>query len=206
MPQELIDSMGMLNRRWGVCGFTSALYALHENSPGQEAGLAGSAEQCTRVAAEIKSFLRYLEAEGNALMLREIESFTSSFDGFSGFKIDDYIRRVDAVAANGQSKAIGNFSLALQPEAVAAYLDLIGFRNARVLPSGDLGQGKNELILGLKDPAGKLQKYGGLAHYVYKKAGRIYSWGLQFTDIAHPDFIKNMGGATAVCVAISPHG
>lgn len=199
MPKEQMNAMGTLNNRWGVCGFTSSLYSLYENSPSLRADLTSSAKQSTRVVAEIKSFLRQLEADGDALMLSQIENFTGSFNGFGGFTIDDYIRRINAVAANGQSYAIGDFSIAMPPAAVASYLQYIGFRNARVLPSGQDGQGKSELVLGLRDPKGQLQMYDGLAHYVYQKGSTIYTWGRQFNSIAE-------AGYSDVCVIISPHG
>lgn len=199
MPREQMNAMGTLNNRWGVCGFTSSLYSLYENSPTLRGDLTDAAKRSTRVIAEIKSFLRQLEADGNALRLKEIEAFTGSFNGYGGFTIADYIRRINAVAANGQSYASGDFSIAMPPEAVAEYLQYIGFRNARVLPSVQDGQGKSELVLGLRDPKGLLQMYDGLAHYVYQKGSTIYTWGRQFASIVD-------AGYSDVCVVISPHG
>jgi hypothetical protein len=206
MSKQQMNAMGTLNNRWGVCGFTSSLYALYENSPSLRAQLTESAKVSTRVIAEIKSFLRQLEADGNAKMLTEIADFTRSFEGFGGFTIAEYIRQIDAVAAKGASYAKGDFSIALPPEAVVAYLRYIGFRNPQVLPTGADLTGKNELVLGLADPTGKLTQYGGLCHYVYQKGSTVYTWGRQFTSVAeagknNPDTV---GWTT--CVVISPHG
>jgi hypothetical protein len=35
-----IDAMGTLNSGWGICGFTSSLYALYQNNPTQRMKLA----------------------------------------------------------------------------------------------------------------------------------------------------------------------
>lgn len=205
MSNQQINAMGTLNNRWGVCGFTSSLYALYENSPALRSELTGAAKLSTRVIAEMKSFLRQLEADGNAKMLTEIADFTRTFEGYSGFTINDYIRRIDAVAAKGMSWAKGDFSIALPPDAVVAYLRYIGFRNPRVLPAGSDLRGKNELILGVNDPSGKLTMYGGLGHYLYQKGSTIYSWGRQFTDIASAG--AQVGMSTwQVCAVVSPHG
>ena len=199
MPKEQINAMGTLNNRWGVCGFTSSLYALYESSPSLRAELTDSAKVSTRVIAEIKSFLRQLEADGDALMLAEIATFTGTFPGFGGFTIAEYIRKINAVAASGASYAQGDFSIAMPPEAVVAYLKYIGFRNARILaPTASL-VGKTELVLGLADPDNKLVSYNGLAHYVYQKGAKIYTWGRQFDSIQDAGF-------TATSVIISPHG
>lgn len=198
MPPEDMNAMGVLNERWGVCGFTSCLYSLYENSPALRSDLTHSAQQRTRLVAEIKSFLKQLEADGNALALQEIENFTGSFDGFKGFTIDEYIRKINAVAARGQSIVVGDFSIAMPPDAVVAYLRYIGLRNARIVAASD-ASAKSELVLGLRDPDGKLQMHGGLAHYVYQKGTTIYSWGKQFPDIG-------AAGFSDVCVYISPNG
>lgn len=199
MPKEQVNAMGTLNNRWGVCGFTSSLYALYEKSPTLRAELTDAAKISTRVIAEIKSFLRQLQADGDSKMLAEIASFTSSFPGYTGFTISDYIRRINAVAAKGASYAKGDFSLAMPPDAVVAYLRYIGFRNAQVLPPSSSSSGKSELLLGLADPKGNLTKYGGLAHYVYQKGAKIYSWARQFNSVADAGF-------STTCVIISPHG
>ena len=81
MAKEQMDAMGTLNNPWGVCGFTSSLYALYENSPTLRGDLTSGAKVSTRVVAEIKSFLIQLEADGNSKTLAEIASFTSYLPG-----------------------------------------------------------------------------------------------------------------------------
>lgn len=100
MPKEQINAMGTLNNRWGVCGFNSSLYALYEHNPRKRADLTSAAKVDTRVAAEIKTFLKMLQAEGNAKLLSDIEAFTRSFGGKrAGFTIAGYIQKIDAEAA-----------------------------------------------------------------------------------------------------------
>ena len=198
--KEQMDAMGTLNNPWGVCGFTSSLYALYENSPTLRGELTSGAKVSTRVVAEIKSFLVQLEADGNSKTLAEIASFTSSFAGFGGFTIADYIRRINAVAAKNQSYAKGDFSIAMPPEAVVAYLKYIGFRNARVVTDAS----KKELVLGVADPGGPLKQYGGLCHYLYKNDPTIYSWARKFPSVEKA--AEFAGKKYTVCAMISPHG
>ena len=190
----------------GVCGFTSALYAFYENNPTLRDELANAAKTSTRVIAEIKSFLVQLQADGDSTMLEAIETFTQSFEGYSGFTISDYIKRINAVAAKGSRDAEDDFSIALPPDAVVAYLRYIGLSNARILPSNTTLSSKNELVLCLSDPTGKLKLYNGLCHYVYQKESTIYSWGRQFDSIEEAGKVIPETTGWSRCVIISPHG
>lgn len=192
MPKEQINAMGTLNNRWGVCGFNSSLYALYEHNPHLRAGLTSAAKIDTRVAAEIKSFLKMLEAEGNAQLLSDIESFTRSFGGqWVGFTIAGYIRTIDVEAAKEggkfKAKMRPDLSIGLPPHAVVAYLrEVTGFPGARVLtePLGGnfvTGSSASEQIVGVRDP--DMELYNGLAHYVYVNHGVVYSWGRQFHSV-----------------------
>ena len=192
MPEN-INAMGTLNNRWGVCGFNSSLYALYEHNPAMRASLTSAAKVDTRVAAEIKTFLRMLQAEGNAKLLSDIETFTQSFGGqWIGFTIDGYIQKIDAEAARDggklKAKIRSNLSIAMPPHAVVAYLQKVaGFPGAKVL-TDPLGGGfvasstAHEQIVGLSRPS--MTSYNGLAHWVYVNNGVVYSWGRQFNSIA----------------------
>lgn len=60
-----ITTMGKTNNDWGVCGFTSSLYSLYTHSPSVKHGaLEKGADSYVRMAAEIKSYLVTLQAEG----------------------------------------------------------------------------------------------------------------------------------------------
>jgi hypothetical protein len=205
MAKEQINAMGTLNNRWGVCGFTGALYALYENSPTLRAELTDAAKISTRVIAEVKAFLVHLQADGDAQMLNEIAAFTRVFPGYEGFTIADYLRKVDAVAANGASYAKGDFSIAMPPDAVAAYLQYIGFRNAQVLQPGLATSGKSELLLGLADPPDSTKPHNNLCHWVYQKGATVYSWGRQFKSV---EDAGQQGGSSgwSTCVTVSPLG
>jgi hypothetical protein len=205
MGEEQMDAMGTLNNRWGVCGFCGALYALYDNSPTLRAELADAAGTGTRAIAEIKGFLLQLQADGNAKMLTEIAGFTRGFPGYAGFTIADYLRKIDAVAATGASDAKGDFSIAMPPDAVAAYLKHIGFRNPRVLKSGPAASGQSELLLGLANPPDSSKPYNNLCHWVYQKSITIYSWGRQFNSVGEAG--QQVGMPTwSTCVTVSPLG
>jgi hypothetical protein len=196
-----IDAIGMLNNRWGVCGFSSALYAFYENSDTlqqDKSKLANSAALDTRFIAEIKGFLKQLEADGDAFTLADIASFTRTFAGYDGFAIAEYIRQIDVVGVTNAPRVWDNFSIAMPPEAVVAYLKYIGFQNPAIVAGTDPDK-RTEALVGLKDKNGKMVRYGGLAHWVYKKGGVYYTWGRQFTkfeDMGYP----------GVCVLIAPNG
>jgi len=192
MPIDEIDAMGTLNNTWGVCGFNSSLYALYTHNPGSRSSLAAAATIDTRIAAEMKGFLRMLQAEGNVTLLNEIEMFTRSFKGTWGaFTIADFIKKIDAEAAKygGQHffKMSPDLSIALPPHAVVAYLQKVaGFPGARVETEPLAGKfvtssTANEQIVGLSKAT--MQSYNGLAHWVYMNNGIVYSWGLQFRGI-----------------------
>ena len=53
---EPMNAMDTHDNNWGVCGFTSALYAFYEHNPTMRVELSGAAKVGTRVFAEIKSF------------------------------------------------------------------------------------------------------------------------------------------------------
>ena len=62
--------LGAINASYGICGFTSTLYAVYANQPNMrqrlnEAGI--NAE--TRLMAEIKTFLVLMKAQGKQSVL-----------------------------------------------------------------------------------------------------------------------------------------
>ena len=191
MPTEDINAMGEMNNTWGVCGFSSALYALYEHNPSLRAKLTSGAKIDTRFAAEIKTFLRMLEAEGDAKMRADIEQFTRSFGPkWTGFTIAGYLQTIDDEAerlGTIQGNITKNLSIALPPHALVAYLQKVaGFPGAKVLrdPLGGMfitRSTAHEQIVGLRD--GIKTMYNGLAHWVYMKNGVVYSWAKQFVGL-----------------------
>lgn len=192
MTKERINAMGTLNNRWGVCGFNSSLYALYEHNPAMRAELTSAAKIDSRFAAEIKTFLRMLQAEGNAKLLADIETFTRSFGGqWQGFTVAGYIQQIDAEAARIGEKAKArirsDLSIAMPPHGVVAYLRKVaGFPGAKVLTNPGsasflTASTANEQIVGLRKPG--MASYNGLAHWIYLNNGVAYSWGKQFAGL-----------------------
>jgi len=182
MATATINSMGTLNEKWGICGFTSALYALYEHSPRQkQKGLAPAAETETRMLAEIKTFLRMLQADNRADLLNKIEMFTRSFGGkWAAFEIDKYIERINASVKVTNPANLGDFSIAMPPEALVDYLQrMCELKLAKILTGKE--SDPKELILGLSKSSMKM--YNGLAHWVYQSNGIVYSWGQQFVSL-----------------------
>ena len=170
-----------LNRGWGICGFASALGALHQNNI-----FTGTIDQAvtqnqlnTRLLAEIKTYLVILQSENYNLLLNEIRRFTRSFGGvYSTFDIQTYIEKINNIGEN-IANVSQDFSIAMPPNAVADYLRRIGGLKA-VLVSGSKPE-LNNVILGLGDKT-RSDEWNGLRHWVYKKGNsEIYNWGVKET-------------------------
>jgi hypothetical protein len=181
MATATINSMGKLNTKWGICGFASALYALYTHSPRQQKDLSAAAGIETRMLAEIKSYLKMLQADERKDLLDKIQIFTRSFGGqWAAFDIDKYIGQINASVNVANPANLGDFSIAMPPEAVADYLQRIcDFKLAKIWTGS--GTEPKELILGLSSQ--KMKMYNGLAHWVYLSNGIIYSWGVQFASL-----------------------
>lgn len=195
-----IDNMGVMNKGWGICGFTSSLYALYTNKPSEQVKLAKGGGTSTMVLAEIKSYLRMLQADGRQDLLGGITSFTRSFGGvFAGFTIDDYIARINDVVNIGANTSDDKFGIAMPPDAVVDYLKRIcDFGGARQVGTGDAC---SECILGVYETANKNGPHKGLKHYLYQLNGTIYSWGNQFASVE-----AAMGKGWDVCYKIAIAG
>ena len=174
--------MGVTNEKWGVCGFTSCFYAMHQLLNGKGSEFI-NATRAFNVLAEIRCFLLQLKAEGKVGLLKEIENFTRAFGGkFADFSVDDYIRRI--VAAANQSdddiKKEPRYGIAMPPEAVAEYLRHGWGHDADVKKLWLWDSGEDGII-------GMVKKgpvlYGGLCHYMYRVNGQIYSWGQVFPSV-----------------------
>jgi hypothetical protein len=199
---QSIDNMGTLNAGWGICGFTSSLYALYTHNPLRQAKLSSGGNQPRRMLGELKTYLKVLESLGEYTLLNDIEVFTRSFGGVhSDFTVTKYVQRINDTADTHFSFSMFGFSIinttfekgeadtknplfgiGLPPHVVVDYLKRVcGFANAH---EADLAYTANEMILGVYDKKGTMQMYGGLAHYLYYLNNRIYSWGQTFNDVA----------------------
>jgi len=172
-----------LNKGWGICGFASVLGALHQN--GVFTGTIDHAvthnQLNTRLLAEIKTYLVVLQSEESGL-IDEIERFTRTFGGpFSGFTIDNYIKKVNTISSSPPNLSDSGFSIAMPPNAVVDYLDRVAGKKAVLTP--DPTHVRNNVILGLGDKTKPGGEWKGLGHWVYKKTDlEIYNWGKQETQ------------------------
>lgn len=192
-------SMGRRNEGWGICGFTSSLYAMYQLNPGARGALI-NAPRPFSVLAEIKTYLEMLYAAGATDLLDEIERFTRSFGVVDGFDFSTFTPRSYILYINQSvSKYVNQdtdqtvkaivadpkFSIALPPQAVSDYLRRIwGYGSA--ISKGDPG---GDVIIGVLDTsaANGGKPYDGLCHYVYRKGMKIYSWGNEYTSVQDAD-------------------
>ncbi len=175
-----MESLGVANTGWGVCGFTSSFYAMYDQDQSARARII-NATQAYMVLAEIKVYLRLLQAE-NSPLLQAITEFTRSFGGdFQKFTVANYIKEIDKAAAQKlDNQAIvkdKKFGIAMPPEGVADYLVRVWSKKATVT-EGVTNSLTNSGIVGVsKSDYGTKELYHGLKHYLYFKNGTLYSWG-----------------------------
>ena len=176
-----IDNMGVMNTPWGICGFTSSLYALYTHSIAKkQKQLAKGGASPTQVLAEIKGYLRTLQADGCQDILDSIQTFTQSFAGFDAWTIATYIEKVNSVVAHGANQSDPQFGIGMPPDAVIDYMKRIcNFQNPHTV---DVGANVPEAILGMGTDKLGMPLYNGLGHYLYYLNGTIYSWGQQFAN------------------------
>jgi hypothetical protein len=197
--------VGTTNAKWGVCGFTTSMYAMYVMNPAARPWLINAPRAFT-VLSEIKGYLRLLQEFGGDQMIRDIETFTRTFKGFETFTVNwyiDYINRAGDKYMNQDTgeednKIYGDakFSIGLHPEAVADYLKRrCGYNSvvATTDPGGDAFIGVQNVT---QDNSSKL--YNGLCHWVYRKGAKIYSWGKSFDSLAKAN--KNYRGVYFVTV------
>ncbi|CAH0991817.1 hypothetical protein SIN8267_01932 [Sinobacterium norvegicum] len=185
MPSSARKSMGNANADWGVCGFTSSLYAMYEHNPSKRQQL-NNANTAFRVLAEIKSYLMMLKADGEQTLLNSIVDFTQSFGSpFDTFNIDTYIARINAAVNQSENaiKADSLFGIAMPPEAVADYLKRIWQYDSTITTTVGGGTGNKDGILGVTSNNPTMPMYHGLEHYLYRCKGVVYSWGDAYTSV-----------------------
>lgn len=188
-------SMGLANADWGVCGFTSSFYAMWKLEPAARGRLINAPRPFT-VLAEIKTYLRMLQAEGNRVAINEIEAFCQSFGpGFDTFTVDDYCTLVSNAVGRSEAAIKGDFhfGIGMPPKWVADYLKRMWSYDSTITeipPGSDSG---GDAIIGMVvkpgtlDPGGNVVNtlYNRLVHYMYRRNGLIYSWGdAPYTSIA----------------------
>lgn len=188
-PRTVFKNMGETNDYWGVCGFTSSLYAMWDLDATTRARLVNAPKPFT-VLAEIKTYLRMLQAEGNTAAITEIEAFCQSFGGpFIAWTVNDYCDHVSAAVTRSEDEITGDgmFSIGMPPQWVADYLRRVWGYSSMVIevpPGNDPG---GDAIIGVVVPANTPNpmspgsnvstQYNRLVHYMYRRKGRIWSWG-----------------------------
>src|SRR5262245_43413780 len=186
--------LGKGNSGWGVCGFTSVVYALYTKRPGDRAMLINATRHYT-VLASIKNFLSELRAGGEVELLREIEEFNKTFHG-EDFTIESYVNLINESDITADFSKDNRYGLAMTPKGVARYLEYWGFeakiRKVKTF-SPDLG---GNAIIGVKKPLSmnpNLTRYDRLCHWMYRHNGKIYSWGREFASVkaANRDYSVN---------------
>lgn len=213
MSGTVMESLGQLNRGWGICGFTSTFYAMYQASPATRGWLV-NATQVFSVLYEISDYLKALQAVQSPL-LKDITAFTRSFGPpYDTFTVDDYIASIDGASETTRQvlefgsdpvtkgleaglKADKLFGIAMPPQAVADYIERMWKWKATIheFKAGDL---TSDAIVGVRNVTNKtMTMYHGLCHYLYRGGGRYYSWGKSFASLA--DANKNY----AICYAIT---
>jgi hypothetical protein len=187
--------VGKTNAGWGVCGITTSMYAMYEMNPAARPWLINAPRAFT-VLSEIKGYLRLLQEFGGEKMIKDIETFTRTFGAkFAKFTVNWYIDYINRAGDKYMSQTTGAedskiyedelFSIGLHPEAVADYLKRrCGY--ASVIATTDPG---SDAFIGVQDVKddNSSKLYNGLCHWVYRKGGKIYSWGKSFNSLAEAD-------------------
>jgi hypothetical protein len=173
--------VGITNKGWGVCGFTSTLYAMYELNPGKRGLIIKRSRIGGTVLAEIKTYLMILKSE-NSRLLQDIEEFTQAFT--SDWTIDNYINNINqSFFGDRKEKDVLNdesFGIAMPPKAVVDYVGRVwGYRAE--LYSADRG---TDGIIGVRNLREKPVKYDGLCHWMYRSNRKIYSWGRVFNSVS----------------------
>jgi hypothetical protein len=144
--------------------------------------------------AEIKTFLQMMKAEGTDAVLSEITELTRTFPGYEGWTVNSYIERINSLN-------LGNYSIAMPPEATMQYMRTAW--DLRPVSRDDDAPG--DVILGVTRTGGPVNRWGNLAHYVYRSAnGTVYSWGEQFASL--DDLNATKGKDYTVVCRIMVHG
>ena len=199
--QQIMTRLGITNKDWGVCGFTSSFYAMYDLNPATRPQII-TATAAYRVLAEIKTYLMMLKAEGSDL-LNKITEFTRTFgEDFEDFTVDTYIAEINKAAAMGKSRfqilSDPKFSIALPPDAVADYIRRIWDWKTKITEFA-VGTGGGDGIIGVSsseydEATGVKKLYHGLEHYMYRSGGKVYSWGKEFSSVQN----ASRGGAGGV--------
>lgn len=206
--ESTMVTLGETNAGWGVCGFTSCMYAMYELNPTARPFLI-NAPQAWSVVYEIQEYLETLQQKGENALIASIEEFTKTFNGFSDFTVAKYLKYIEdkwtecatptSGDMNAQIQKDAKFSIGMPPHAVVDYLKRMWNYNATARPANSAANG----IVGVYDPNDPNMKlYGGLRHYLYQKGNKVYSWGDTFNTVLEAGQ-KKVGRNYHVCYMIT---
>jgi hypothetical protein len=209
--QSIMTPLGSTNKGWGVCAFTSTVYAMYELNPGVR-GQVINATLPYRVLAEIKIYLRMLQAE-NSPLVKAIEDYTRSFTRFGAgyefcgyFTIANYIQRINQslpqpneTQKHAETRILKNpkFGIAMPPDAAADYIRRVWQWKATITAAENGADG----LIGVHNPTNTGHLYNGLEHWMYRSGGKIYSWGDSFDTVQ--EAADNVGDTWSVCYVIA---
>ncbi|MEM6913183.1 MAG: hypothetical protein AAF511_04320 [Pseudomonadota bacterium] len=186
----LIAPMGNVNSDVGICGFASALMAIHD-ADGLANDLQGAAFQTAtlpkRLCKEIQQFLQGLVGAGETNLIQSIEAFTRSFgDDYATFSVAQYLNfDFDSISMDNWRAVRSRFDVALPPQVLLRYLqNRWGLPAARMI---GVGEDTDKYIVGVREKSKQREEYNGLVHWMYVSNGRVFSWGDQFDSITEAD-------------------
>ncbi len=199
-----MTGLGATNSKWGVCGFTSTIYAMYQMNPAVRPQVINATSGFS-VLAEIKTYLSLLRAERSPL-LEEITAFTRSFGGkHENFSIESYVAQVGGAVDSDLETILADptYGIAMPPAAVADYVRRIWQWQATVSEYSFLS-GDGDGIIGVTPAAFYTsQMYRGLRHFMYRSGGRIYSWGKSFGSVQQASDWGAGGVGWRVCYVIA---
>jgi hypothetical protein len=146
----------------------------------------------SRVASEIKTYIRWLQAEGRGSEWDNVARFTRTFpDGGNYWTIQDFITKLEEAARGaGSDAAAQNYAVAMPKTDLIAYMrDWWDLHPVEEQNMGNYGPAVLGLTITNRATCGDLGSdrtaWNNLDHYVYQDSnGSIYSWGKKFDSLA----------------------
>ncbi|MEM6747776.1 MAG: hypothetical protein AAF608_10175 [Pseudomonadota bacterium] len=206
MPVLAIEPMGHINGTVGICGFVSALMAIHDAdgiAVDAQGGVFQAATLPRRLFQEIHQCLGEMVAQNKVALIKDIEEFTRSFGvEYKKFTVAEYLNSgIDDVTPDMlKIPAIATrLSIAMPPEGVLFILqNKIGLEGARIV---DVSADAPKYIVGVREGknANATGRHRGLVHWMYVSGGKVYSWGNSYNSLAEAgDFVE----VWRICVGV----